>query len=158
MMESKNPELDAESKARRQARMAILAQADSDELQRLWRTLDLDPECTVLRGPEAGLVALRGRIGGGGAPFNFGEATITRTTIRLGNGAVGHAVMLGRDETKVKLAAVIDALAIDDAYAEKIEATIIQPLRQMLAAADEKRRAETAATKVDFFTMVRGED
>jgi alpha-D-ribose 1-methylphosphonate 5-triphosphate synthase subunit PhnG len=28
----------------------------------------------------------------------------------------------------------------------------------MAAEADARRRAETAATKVDFFTMVRGED
>lgn len=143
---------------RRKARMAILAQADCAELQRLWEGLGLDPECEVLRGPEVGLVALRGRIGGGGSPFNFGEATVTRTTVRLGNGVVGHAVMLGRDETKVKLAAVIDALAVDDGYAEKIEVGIIQPLKEQSAASDKKRHAETAATKVDFFTMVRGED
>lgn len=143
---------------RRKARMAILAQADCAELQRLWGALDLDPECEVLRGPEVGLVALRGRIGGGGSPFNFGEATVTRTTVRLGNGTVGHAVMLGRDAIKVKLAAVIDALAVDDDYAEKIELNIIQPLKERCAASDKKRDAETAATKVDFFTMVRGED
>lgn len=143
---------------RRQARMALLAQADGAELRRLWGTLDLDPECEMLRGPEVGLVALRGRIGGGGSPFNFGEAMVTRATIRLGNGAVGHAVMLGRDETKVKLAAVIDALAIDEEHAAKIDAEIIQPLKEWLDARDSKRRTETAATKVEFFTMVRGED
>lgn len=157
-MPEHNLEPDNRRKQLRQARMAILAQANGKELQRLWSTLDLDPECEVLRGPEVGLVALRGRIGGGGSPFNFGEATITRTTIRLGSGAIGHAVMLGRDETKVKLAAVIDALAVDDQTAARIEEAIIQPLKAVIDARDKKRRAETAATKVDFFTMVRGED
>lgn len=147
-----------ESQTRQQARMAILAQADGAELKRLWQTLNLDPECELLRGPETGLVALRGRIGGGGSPFNFGEATVTRATIKLGNGAIGHAMMLGRDETKVKLAAVIDALANDAAQASKIDKAIIQPLEKTITARDKKRRAETAATKVDFFTMVRGED
>lgn len=157
-MPEQKTKLDDQDEERRRTRMAVLAQADDGALQRLWSGLDLDPECVVLRGPETGLVALRGRIGGGGAPFNFGEATVTRATIKLGNGAIGHAVMLGRDENKVKLAAVIDALATDDAHAANIDAVIIQPLKKMLAARDEKRRAETAATKVDFFTMVRGED
>ncbi len=33
---------------------------------------------TDLRPPETGLVMLRGRIGGDGAPFNIGEAAVTR--------------------------------------------------------------------------------
>ena len=39
-----------------------------------------------------------------------------------------------------------------------IEEKIVTPLRQAAHSADTRRRAETAATKVDFFTMVRGED
>lgn len=157
-MQNQNSATGEVNAAGRRARMAVLAQADSAELQRLWATLDINPECEILRGPEVGLVAFRGRIGGGGSPFNFGEATVTRATVQLGSGNIGHAVMLGRDETKVKLAAVIDALAEDEAHAAQIDTMIIQPLRKALAAKDEKRRAETAATKVDFFTMVRGED
>lgn len=142
----------------RQERLSALALADGAELAALWQGLGIDPACEVVRGPETGLVALRGRIGGGGAAFNFGEATVTRATIRLENGAIGHAMTLGRDRRKAKLIAILDALAQDPEMESKIEAGIVEPLRAALAARDATRRSETAATKVDFFTMVRGED
>lgn len=154
--DSKNaPDTGQQGRARR---MAVLAQADPSQLARLWRDLGIDPAFSLVRGPETGLVTLRGRIGGGGSPFNFGEATVTRATVRLGNGAVGHAWMLGRDHAKAKLAAVIDALAADPAMERSIEASLIAPLARSAADADDAKRAETAATRVDFFTMVRGED
>ncbi len=139
-------------------RMAVLAQADAGELARLWPALDTDPAFTLVRGPETGLVTLRGRIGGGGSAFNFGEATVTRATVKLADGTVGHAWMLGRDHAKAKLAAVIDALAGQPAMAPRVEDEIIVPLARLQNEADERRRCETAATRVDFFTMVRGED
>ena len=51
----------------------------ADELGERLGTL---PDYRVLRGPEAGLVMVRGRTGGGGAPFNLGEMTATRCTVR----------------------------------------------------------------------------
>jgi alpha-D-ribose 1-methylphosphonate 5-triphosphate synthase subunit PhnG len=142
----------------RKARMAVLSQCDSAVLKDSWNKLGRDPGHTPLRGPETGLVMLRGRIGGTGRPFNFGEATVTRATVRLENGAVGHAMALGRDKVKAQLSAVIDAMCQDDADAELIDRAIIEPLKERLEARDRKRSAETAATRVDFFTMVRGED
>ena len=142
----------------RAQRLSALALADGKDLLALWNGLGIDPACEMVRGPETGLIALRGRIGGGGSPFNFGEATATRATIRLDNGAVGHAVTLGRDRLKAKLIAILDALAQDNEMASKIDQEIIAPLTTALAERDAKRKAETAATKVDFFTMVRGED
>ncbi|TIW62412.1 MAG: phosphonate C-P lyase system protein PhnG [Mesorhizobium sp.] len=109
-------------------------------------------------GRKAAMATLRGRIGGGGAPFNVGEATVTRATVRLPSGQVGHSYALGRDRQKAKLAAIADALWQDPAHRDVVETRVIAPLRAVLTEAHEKRRAETAATKVDFFTMVRGED
>ncbi|MDN2568054.1 phosphonate C-P lyase system protein PhnG [Aquibium sp. A9E412] len=142
----------------RRAAMAVLAQAPGDMLDRLWRESGLPGEAEMLRGPETGLVGLRGRIGGGGAPFNFGEATATRATVKLPGGEVGHAYALGRDTRKVRIAAILDALARRPEAAATIETAILAPLRAALAEADARRRDETAATRVDFFTMVRGED
>src|SRR5919197_1789732 len=96
---------DAET-APRQAAMATLAHAAPAELQRLWDAAALPREAQSLRGPETGLVTLRGRMGGGGAPFNFGEATVTRATVRLPDGTVGHAYALGRDKEKARLSAI----------------------------------------------------
>ncbi len=142
----------------RKAAMAALAHASPTDLKRLWEPSGLPADAQLLRGPETGLVTLRGRIGGGGAPFNVGEATVTRATVRLPNGAVGHSYALGRDKEKARLAAIADALWQDPARRAEVESKIIEPLRAAQAEADRKRRAETAATRVDFFTMVRGED
>ena len=147
-----------EADIQRQRRMAILAQANVKRLMECWTALELDPQCELIRGPETGLIALRGRIGGGGAPFNFGEATLTRATVRLQSGAIGHAAMLGRDQTKAKLAAVIDALATEVEHQKTIEDKILVPLEQEKLAEDRKQFAQSQATKVNFFTMVRGED
>jgi alpha-D-ribose 1-methylphosphonate 5-triphosphate synthase subunit PhnG len=149
---------EARDQADRKAAMATLAQSAGDDILRLWNESGLPSEAEILRGPETGLVTVRGRIGGGGAPFNFGEATVTRATARLPSGHVGHCYALGRDKQKARLAAIADALWQDPARRDEVEAKLIAPLQAALAKAREQRRAETAATKVDFFTMVRGED
>lgn len=142
----------------RRERMQVLARADGGKLQELWRGLGIDPAFEMVRGPETGLATVRGRISGDGAPFNFGDVTVTRASVRLADGAVGHAYRLGRDRNAARLCAVIDALAGDTHMAETIEGRIVAPLRESHQARDRQRRAETAATKVDFFTLVRGED
>jgi len=149
---------DRQDEAGRQAAMAVLAGASRGEIEALWDRAGLAREAEAVRGPETGLVTLRGRIGGGGAPFNFGEATVTRATVRLPGGAIGHAYALGRDKAKARLCAIADALWQDPDRRDEIETEILAPLRALAAAAEAKRRAETAATKVDFFTLVRGED
>lgn len=149
---------EARDQAERKAVMATLAQASGDDIVRLWNAAGLPAEAELLRGPETGLVTVRGRIGGGGAPFNVGEATVTRATVRLASGQVGHCYALGRDKQKARLAAIADALWQDSAHRDNVQTKLIAPLQAALSEAREKRRAETAATKVDFFTMVRGED
>ncbi|WP_081964092.1 phosphonate C-P lyase system protein PhnG [Hoeflea sp. BAL378] len=144
--------------AGRQRRLSVLAKAPAKDLLARWKETGLDPSVELLRGPESGLVALQGRIGGGGQPFHVGEVSATRVTVRIGSGAVGHAMISGRDARKAQLVAVIDALAQDAEHAETIERTIVAPLEKGLAEADAKLREETAATRVNFFTMVRGED
>ena len=94
----------------RRAAMAVLAAVPAVQLHRCWKEAAIVAEAETLRGPETGLVAVRGRIGGGGAPFNVGEATVTRATVRLATGEVGHAYLLGRDAERARLAATVDAL------------------------------------------------
>lgn len=144
--------------AARKDRMAVLAHAPAARLADLWATLNLRPTYRLLRGPEAGLITLRGRIGGAGEPFNMGEATVTRASVVLADGAVGHGMTLGREPRKAELSAVIDALCHDATAAAHIDAALVAPLRSDREAADRRRREETAATRVDFFTLVRGED
>jgi alpha-D-ribose 1-methylphosphonate 5-triphosphate synthase subunit PhnG len=144
--------------AARQRRLSVLAKAPGKELLSCWKKTGLDPAVELLRGPESGLVALQGRAGGNGQPFHVGEISATRVTVRVGTGEVGHAIISGRDTRKAQLVAVIDALAQDPALSEMIEQVIVGPLERLAGEADTTLRAETAATRVNFFTMVRGED
>lgn len=145
-----------EPNSARQEALGVLARAEMPALSAAWETWANRPEVHPIRGPETGLIMIRGRTGGGGAPFNLGEATVSRASVRLGTGEIGHGYCLGRDADKARLIAVIDALYQREP--ENIDFAILRPLRDVAYAADQKRREETAATKVEFFTMVRGED
>ncbi|MEO0944857.1 MAG: phosphonate C-P lyase system protein PhnG, partial [Pseudomonadota bacterium] len=114
-------------------------------------------EATFLRAPEVGSVMVRGRAGGTGAPFNLGEMTVTRCALKLPCGTVGHGHVQGRRKTDAEAAAMVDALMQTKA-ADAIDAAILQPLRDEESARRTTRAQKAAATKVDFFTMVRGED
>ena len=141
---------------RRQQAMAVLAHAAAAEIANHLETLSV-PAFEALREPENGLVMLRGRIGGDGAPFNLGEATVSRAAVRLASGEVGFGYTLGRDREKAQLIAVCDALIQTDAFADAVEAQVLTPLRAAIDADRQRKAAETAATKVDFYTLVRGE-
>ena len=143
-------------KARRKAAMVVLAHSSAGEIAGHLGAIDL-PAYQSLREPENGLVMLRGRIGGDGAAFNLGEATVSRAAIRLASGEVGFGYTLGRDREKARMIALCDALVQSGAFADRVEAEVIAPLRIAMRARRTRKAAETAATKVDFYTMVRGE-
>jgi len=138
--------------------MGLLAQAPSALLDELWIKLGMKPRFQWLRPPEFGGVMVRGRMGGSGAPFNLGELTVTRCSLRLqGEDCVGHAWIQGRDRGKAQQAALVDAL-MQTGRAAEIRQGLLVPLAEAVARAREGRAARAAATRVDFFTMVRGED
>lgn len=132
--------------------MGLLARADAARLAALFPDL---PDHALLRGPETGAVMVRGRQGGTGAPFNLGEMSVTRCSVQLASGAVGHAHVQGRDKAHARRAAVIDALLQGD---DSLQTTVLEPLAEAEAARRQTRAAKAGATKVEFFTMVRGED
>ncbi len=144
------------TQARRKAAMAVLASSTAADIAARVKTIAL-PDHEDLREGENGLVMVRGRIGGDGAPFNLGEATVSRAAVRLASGEVGFGYTLGRDRDKARLIALCDALAQSNAFADEVGTKVIAPLRAMVAARRERKAAETAATRVDFYTMVRGE-
>jgi len=136
--------------------MKVLAQSTAAEIAVRLDAIDL-PAHEDLRVPERGLVMVRGRIGGDGAPFNLGEATVSRAAVRLSSGEVGFGYVLGRDNDKARMVALCDALIQTRDQAATIEAQVITPLRAAMTARRDQRAAEAAATRVDFYTMVRGE-
>jgi alpha-D-ribose 1-methylphosphonate 5-triphosphate synthase subunit PhnG len=146
---------DADRIEARQRWMGILAKAQPGELEAAWAGLSARPAYQFMRKPEIGLLMTQGRMGGDGRPFNLGEITVTRCSVRLESGVVGHAVVTGRATRHAELAAAFDALMQDGAQAPVLEKTVIG----LLAAAHAKRRdaiaRKAAATRVEFFTLVR---
>lgn len=146
--------------ADRKARMGLLAKAASGRVATL---LDAAlepagrPGFDWLRAPESGSVMVRGRAGGTGAPFNLGEMTVTRCALTLSGGAVGHAYIQGRRKDDATAAALVDALMQTDA-ADTLRDRVLDPLRHEATQRRAARAQKAAATKVDFFTLVRGED
>ena len=143
---------------RRQRLMGICAAATTAELAAAFSGLVPSLVVNVVRAPQIGLVMVRGRMGGSERPFNLGEATVTRATIRLASGEVGHSYLLGRDLERARLAAAIDAAAQRLDYAAQLEEYLVGPVSMRVAAEVARRQSETEATRVNFFTLVRGED
>jgi alpha-D-ribose 1-methylphosphonate 5-triphosphate synthase subunit PhnG len=147
-----------QSRAQRRAAMAVLAWAKADDIAHGLSLVGDDVNFTELRPAEIGLVMLRGRIGGDGAPFNVGEATVTRAAVQIASGETGFGYVLGRDRRKAGLAALCDALWQAEGYRQRLEQHVLAPLRRCQQESRSTVRAQTAATRVDFFTLVRGED
>lgn len=148
--------------AARQHWLAVLAKAPAARLEAAWDALADKPAYRVLRRGETGLVMLRGRIGGTGQSFNVGEMTMTRAAVQLldETGVVrqtGFGHVAGRSARHAELVALFDALLQDPARCDAVSAQVIEPLAAEQAARKAERSAKVIASKVDFFTMVRGE-
>lgn len=137
--------------------MGVLAGASSSALEEAWENLQDRPGYRLLRGPETGLVMVRGRAGGTGAPFHLGEVAVTRCTLEMDNGRVGTAYVMGREHRKSELAALFDALLQDPETGPRVREAVVEPLQRAQQARNDAVREETERTRVDFFTMVRGE-
>ncbi|WP_339781755.1 phosphonate C-P lyase system protein PhnG [uncultured Thalassospira sp.] len=138
----------------RQRWMAILARTDRATLEAEWRAKFGDIAWSHLREPQIGMVMVRGRAGGAGQRFNLGEMTVTRCAVTLADGTVGHAYVKGRDRFQAQYAALFDAIMLRD----QASSAFIDGLADQQAAAKRDHARKVAATKVDFFTLVRGEN
>lgn len=142
---------------RRQQAMSVLAEAGTAEISRLLAELGPHPAYQEIRKAEGGLVMVRGRIGGDGAPFNVGEATVSRCAVELASREVGFGYALGRDHAKARLIAICDALMQAEDFRERVEHVVLAPIKARLDAERALKAEQAAATKVEFFTLVRGE-
>jgi alpha-D-ribose 1-methylphosphonate 5-triphosphate synthase subunit PhnG len=141
----------------RPAWLAVLARATLAELESLAPAKNELPELKSVRPPEIGMVMLRGRVGGTGNPFNLGEASVVRCALRLGDGPLGVSYALGRDKRRAELAALFDALLQDPLHHDRLQRQVIAPLARAQAHARAQKQGDVAASKVEFFTFVRGE-
>lgn len=150
-------------RAVRQRAARAFSRTQASELASFWASWPTPPQVDYLRGPEAGLVMVQGRIGGRGDRFNVGEAAVTRATVRLSGGglpteAVGTSYILGSDTEQAGLAAIFDALLTVPETAPRVLTDVVEPLEARLAADDEQAHAQARSTVVDFLTVAREHD
>ena len=140
----------------RQIWMAILAKSSVDKIERQVKTLGKLPSYSLLRQPEIGLTMVRGRAGGTGQVFNLGEMTVTRCVVKIGE-VTGFGYVGGRSKRHAELAAVCDGLLQQQEWQEIVNTQVIQPLEKIIQQKQDQQQRQTEATKVEFFTMLRGE-
>jgi alpha-D-ribose 1-methylphosphonate 5-triphosphate synthase subunit PhnG len=138
--------------------MSVMAKASGDDMLEAWNDLKTKPEYRFLKAPETGLVMVQARAGGTGRRFNFGEMTMTKCIVELPDGTHGHGYIAGSDPQHAEIAAVLDAVLQTVDTDKAVLDGIIAPLAQRQAARLRTLETKTAATRVDFFTLVRGED
>jgi alpha-D-ribose 1-methylphosphonate 5-triphosphate synthase subunit PhnG len=141
----------------RKAWMGLLAKAPEGRVAALLDAEISRPAFTWLRAPEIGSTMVRARAGATGTPFNLGEMTITRCALTLETGEVGHSYIQGRSKADAEVAALVDAL-MQTSMESRLRETVLDPLEAGMVTVKAARAAKAAATKVDFFTMTRGED
>tara|TARA_R110002126_G_scaffold196969_5_gene344882 strand:+ start:2233 stop:2688 length:456 start_codon:yes stop_codon:yes gene_type:complete len=141
--------------------MSLLAKSSAEKLaerfDKVIEALTETPDFSWLRKPEIGGVMVQGRAGSTGAPFNMGEVTVTRCSLQLSSGEVGHAYVQGRNKKKAEQSALVDAYMQTDRFGFFM-AGILEPISNDLDKERTAREAKAGKTKVDFFTLVRGED
>jgi alpha-D-ribose 1-methylphosphonate 5-triphosphate synthase subunit PhnG len=142
----------------RQHWMSVLAKAPPETLLGLSEDAIKDIHFDIIRAPEVGLTQVRARMGNRGERFNLGDMTLTRCVVRSSLNTVGHSYIAGRNKTHALRAAQLDALLQDPQMGEVLMERVVQPIESMLADARASKQRETDATRVDFFTLVRGED
>lgn len=144
--------------AARRRWLSVLAKARLEELEAAWQGLGERPLYEWLRRPEVGMVMVRARAGGTGQQFNFGQMTVTRCALRLAGGAAGVGYVQGRSKRHAELTALFDALLQDRSRRPTLENGVIARLERAQAERRAARSRKAAATKVNFFTLVRGEN
>jgi alpha-D-ribose 1-methylphosphonate 5-triphosphate synthase subunit PhnG len=115
----------------------------------------------LVRQPETGLVMVRGRMGGTGSPFNLGEVTVTRCVVRLETGEAGSSYCTRPPQAprpcRRRLLTPFGSAKAKPGT--EIETEIIRPLAEQPRQLQRKTSArKRPPRKVDFFTMVRGDD
>ena len=136
--------------------LAVLAHAPRDALGRHAGAIS-DLGFETLRPPETGLAMLRGRIGNRGDRFNLGEATVSRCVLRYcgagGRTSAGVGYVMGRDTERAVWVARLDALLQHDEHHADLMRDVIAPLQGLVDATHGQEIAQTAASRVQFYTL-----
>ncbi|KGD75909.1 phosphonate C-P lyase system protein PhnG [Pantoea vagans] len=147
-----------EQQTDRQRWLSVLAHSSAALLEAHWQALNLQPAFTLIRPAEIGLTRLQARMGATGKRFVMGDATVTRAVVQLEDGTLGYSYLLGRDKAHAERCALLDALLQQPETRQLLEEKIITPLAAWRDEQRQLRAREIASSKVDFFTLVRGDN
>lgn len=147
-----------EQQTDRQRWLSVLAHSSAALLETHWQALNLQPAFTLIRPAEIGLTRLQARMGATGKRFVMGDATVTRAVVQLSDGTLGYSYLLGRDKVHAERCALLDALLQQPETRQLLEEKIITPLAAWRDEQRQLRAREIASSKVDFFTLVRGDN
>jgi alpha-D-ribose 1-methylphosphonate 5-triphosphate synthase subunit PhnG len=147
-----------EQQTDRQRWLSVLAHSSAALLETHWQALNLQPAFTLIRPAEIGLTRLQTRMGATGKRFVMGDATVTRAVVQLSDGTLGYSYLLGRDKAHAERCALLDALLQQPETRQQLEEKIITPLAAWRDEQRQLRAREIASSKVDFFTLVRGDN
>lgn len=148
---------DSKYSVARQQLLSLLAKSRLDEIQAHWNKLSIQSDYRFLKKPEVGMVMVRAQADEVGQQFNMGEMTMTRCVIQLESEELGFGHCAGRDKAKAEQIAVIDACFQQQGYQALIHEQLVMPLETLLAEQRRQQAQKVTASKVNFFTMVRGE-
>ncbi|MGK3137061.1 phosphonate C-P lyase system protein PhnG [Pantoea trifolii] len=142
----------------RQHWLSVLAHSDANQLEAHWQPLRLNADFERIRPAETGLTRLQARMGGSGKRFVMGDATVTRAVVKLHDGTLGFSYVLGRNKAHAERCALIDALLQQPETQALLQEKLIAPLAALREEQRQLRAREIASSKVDFFTLVRGDN
>lgn len=115
-----------------------------------------DFNVVILKGPEVGLLMTNGRIHSTGRPFHLGEVSLTKCVLRDDQGLLGYGHIIGRNKQQAKAIALFD-LALQRNDSADSALIRLNAWKEEIAEIDAMESEVVEETRVDFFTMVRGE-
>ncbi len=154
-MQQQTMQAPAIGNASRQAWLSVLTQQKEAILNYEHELRSMPFE--VIRQPEVGMTMVKGKTAGEGQVFNLGEVTVTRCVVRIETGEVGFSYVVGRNKKQALLIALADAHLQNDEN-QHWHNMLLNPLAKLLEQRIEQQERDVMQTKVDFFTLVRGED
>jgi len=141
----------------RQEWIALLAKADPFLLKKAEKQLGKGIEYAYITKPETGMIMVRARADNKKSGFCLGEISVTKCILKIEKKIMGYAMVMGSDHDHAKNAALFDGLLQIPEYSSKLMQTLIPELKKISRNEKKKQAKQNQDTKVEFFTMKRGE-
>ncbi|WP_321494074.1 phosphonate C-P lyase system protein PhnG [uncultured Desulfobacter sp.] len=141
----------------RQNWIRLLSNADVTDLGTAFTALESGVSWHCITGPETGLLMVQARADGTGGRFYMGEVSVTKCVVEIDATYMGYGMVTGSDRDHARLAALLDALLQHPAYHDELENGLLARLAEKQKKAARDLESCVAPTRVNFFTLKRGE-